>query len=289
VDNSAHSYYDAAVIELRRRFANGLLIQGSYTYSKSMTNAFASSSVVASNFVSLRNRNLNKVLSPFDVRHSFKVNWTYELPFGNGKMFFGNASRLADAFLGGWSIIGATRWQSGTPVNFGNVQLIGMTRDELEKMLDVYYNVTLSGSTAVLPATYLPADVISNTRLAFALGSPTGKFLAPATFGGCVQRYVGECGFSNLVVHGPDFLKVDLSLSKRFKIDEKRSIELRGAFYNALNNHPFRIGGWAADVVNVSGAATDFGRYQNGTVYQDTSTTNDPCGRIVELILRINF
>jgi hypothetical protein len=300
VDNSANSWYDAGVIELRRRFAQGFLVQGNYTYSKSMTNAFASSATASSNFVSLRDRSLNKTLSPFDVRHSFKVNWVYEFPFGKGKQFFGGINRLADAFLGGWSVIGAYRWQSGTPINFGNVQLIGMTAKELESAIGVYYNTKLTPTSAnpsgVVPVTYLPADIIVNSTAAFNRQPATGKFIAPAGYDNCLQRYVGECGFSTLVVHGPDFSKLDLSLSKKIRIDEKRNVELRGAFYNALNSHPFRVGGWGGDVVNVSGLAAserlggaDFGRYFNGTVYQDTSTTNDPGGRIVELILRLNF
>lgn len=300
VDNSANSWYNAAVIELRRRFSGGLLIQANYTYSKSQTDAYAASAVVASNFVSLRDRNLNKTLSPFDVRHSFKVNWTYELPIGKGKPFLNVSNRWADALVGGWSVIGAVRWQSGTPINFGNVQLVGMDRKELEDMIgQVYYSQSgvLSGNrqgsatpiAGVYPATFLPADVILATREAFALGNPSGKFIAPASYGGCLQRYAGECGFSNLVVHGPDFTKVDLSLSKRIKFDEKRNVELRGAFYNAFNKPYFRVGGWAADAVNVTPNGTDFGLYTNGTVYQDLSTTNDPGGRVIELILRINF
>jgi hypothetical protein len=60
-----------------------------------------------------------------------------------------------------------------------------------------------------------------------------------------------------------------------------------------LNNPQWRVGGWAADFVNVGGLnLTNFGQLLNvpaATVYQDTSTTNDQGGRTIELILRINF
>jgi hypothetical protein len=85
---------------------------------------------------------------------------------------------------------------------------------------------------------------------------------------------------------------LDASLSKKIRFDEKRNVELRAAFYNALNNPQWRVGGWAADVVTLTQAnltGTTFGQLLNGTVYQDTSTTNDQGGRTVELILRINF
>lgn len=295
VDNSAESNYNGLVLELRRRFADGLLIQGSYAYSKALTNFFGASSVVANNFVSQRNRELNYTNSPFDVRHAFKVNWVYELPVGKGKWLLGDSNSLVNAFLGDWSVFGSVRLQSGTPINFGNVQLVGMTRDELQKAIKVR-----KGDRVV---TYLPDDIILNTQKAFDInvnnsngygttfgtGGPTGRFIAPAGYGNCIQRFAGECGFSNLVVYGPKFFKADISLAKKIRLGETRNIDLRANFLNAFNTAEFRVGGWAADVVNIGSGGATFGQLGNGTVYQDTSTTNDPGGRIIEFVLRINF
>lgn len=50
----------------------------------------------------------------------------------------------------------------------------------------------------------------------------------------------------------------------------------------------FCVGGWGADTVVLGGGAT-FGQPGAGTAYQDVSITNDPGGRIVEFMLRINF
>lgn len=293
VDNSTETSYDALQIELRRRLSNGLLVQGSYTFGKALSNAFASSAVVASNFRSLRDRDLNNTNSPFDVRHAFKINAIYELPFGKGQPFFSGINRLTDALIGGWSIIPVIRLQSGTPINFGNVNLVGMDREELQKAIGVYYSQNLkygTGAAAVAPASFLPADIIQNSFAAFNNQSFQGRAIVPASFGGCIQQYAGQCGFSNLVVHGPKFFRTDFSLSKRIRFDETRNVELRMAMYNALNNTQWRVGGWAADVVNVTNMnAAGFGQFTNGTAYQDTSTTNDPGGRTIELILRINF
>lgn len=294
VSNDTETSYDAGVIEVRRRFAQGLRFQASYTYSKALSNAYASSSVVFSGFSTLRDRSLNKTQSPFDLRHAFKFDAIYDLPFGRGRAYFSNLNPIADAFLGGWSLIPVLRYQSGSPFNLGNVQLVGITREELQKEVKVR-----KGDTVV---TYLPDDIIRNTQAAFNVdptnptgysaqfGVPTGRFIAPAGFGNCIQRFTGECGFSNVVLYGPNFLRFDVSLSKRIRIDEKRNVELRAAFLNAPNNASFRVGGWAADVINITnfGAAT-FGELGNGTAYLDTSTTNDPGGRLIDIIVRINF
>ncbi len=288
VDNGTNSSYDAAVIELRRRLSNGLLISGSYTYSKSLADFYGSSSIVFRNFSTLRNRDLDKTTSPFDLRHAFKVNWIYELPFGKGKAFFKDINRWTDALVGGWSVIGALRMQSGSPVSFGHVQLVGMTPEELENSIGVYHNIQLANGSAI-PAAYLPADIIDNSAAAANLQPFNGRAIAPATFGNCIEEFTGQCGFTNLVLHGPNFAKLDVSLSKKIRFDERRNVELRAAFYNALNSPQFRIGGWSSNAPTANFGSTTFGQFLNGTAYQDTSTTNDPGGRIIELVLRINF
>jgi hypothetical protein len=240
VDNSTKTYYDAVQIELRRRLSDGLLIQGNYTFSKSISNYYASSNSVAKNYFSLHDRSLEKGISPNDITHSFKTNFLYELPVGRGQRFLGNASGLLNGFLGGWGFNGSIRVQSGNPVNFGNVQLVGMTRDELQKLIEVR-----RGVSAVF---YLPEEVITNTARAFAVtyatgsnqpiytnGAPTGKYLAPAGAGNCIQAYTGQCGFANLVIKGPRFVRPDLSLVKKVRFSESNNLELRAEFLNAFN------------------------------------------------------
>ena len=42
--------------------------------------------------------------SDFDVRHRFVLNSIYELPFGHGKKFFGEAGGFANQVVGGWQV-----------------------------------------------------------------------------------------------------------------------------------------------------------------------------------------
>lgn len=68
VDNGGSTSYHALVIELRR-LSHGLLVQGSYTFSKPLTNEFDSRSDDLYPYVTLRKPGLNKTNSPFDIRH----------------------------------------------------------------------------------------------------------------------------------------------------------------------------------------------------------------------------
>ena len=229
------------------------------------------------------------------MTHSFKTNFIYELPFGRGQRFLGGTSGLVNHVVGGWGFNGSIRVQSGNPVSFGNVQLVGMTRKDLQKLIEVRKNPT--------NVTYLPEDVIVNTARAFAVtytnvagqppvavytnGAPTGRYIAPAGTGNCLQAYTGQCGFSNLVIKGPRFVRPDLSLVKKLRFSENNNLELRAEFLNAFNAPNFLIGSAGNDVNTVAGSSTFAGTITNA--YQDTSTTNDPGGRLVQLVVRWNF
>jgi hypothetical protein len=300
VNNNGQTWYDAATIEFRRRMSRGLLIQANYTFGKALGNTYASSAVVFDQPATLRDYHLRRDVSPFDVTQAFKSNFIYELPVGRGRQFLGNSKGLVNGFLGGWTFNGNIRLQSGSAVNFGNVQLVGMTRKDLQKAIGIYRDQANSDNSAFSGQVYyLPLDIRLNTFRAnstsftaagavYTQGAPSGRFIAPAGFGNCVQAIVGGCGFNNLVIKGPSFFRFDLSVSKKIKFTERMNFEMRAEALNAFNNINFLVGG-AGNDVNGGGALNSgfFGRYT--AAYQDTSTTNDPGGRLVQLVLRLNF
>lgn len=293
VENNGRTYYDAAVVELRRRLSKGLLVQGSYTFARALSNFPVSSSAVFYQPRSLRNIDGDKTLSPFGITHALKANWIYELPIGRGKMLFGNAGGVMDRVVGGWEFHGTARVQSGSPNDFGNVTLVGMTRNDLQKALKIRFD------DANKIVYYLPQDIIDNTIKANnvsatsatgygALGAPTGRYIAPASTAACVEGYGGQCGTNHLILYGPKFARFDLSAVKKIKITERVNFEFRAEFLNAFNNINFLLGSAGSDVVSVGGFGNaTFG--QTSSAYQDTSTTNDPGGRLIQFVGRINF
>src|SRR5688572_27973652 len=112
VDNSNKTWYDSAVIEVRRRMSDGLRISANYVFSKAQANAYASSSVIFAGF-SQREGGLElaKNVQPFDIRHQFKFDATWDIPFGPGQKFFSNGNWFVDGLLGGWTILPTVRWQ----------------------------------------------------------------------------------------------------------------------------------------------------------------------------------
>ena len=308
VNNTGQTWYDAFTFEFRRRLAKGLLVQSSYTFGKSLSNEFASSSAVFDQPATLRNNWLKKGYSTFDIRHGFKTNFIYELPFGKGKSFLSNAGGWKDRLVGGWGFNGNVRIQSGIPFAFnapnglfdyggtiqqntGNFQLVGMTAKDLQKAVGVYH--AADGFTYLLPQ-----DIRDNTVKAFNIsmtatgpayttGAPTGRFIAPPGFN-CNQAFIGQCGFANLVLHGPRFTRFDLALAKKIRFTESVNLELRMEFLDAFNNINFQPGSPSNDL-NTLGNLTNsqFGRITSA--YQDLSTTNDPGGRVGQVVVRLNF
>jgi hypothetical protein len=308
MENGEKTWYDSAVFEVRRRLSNGLRLQASYVYAKAFSNGFPSqintggfgAIAAATNdqnngaTVTLRNPDLDKGYAQTDIRHAFKFDATYDLPFGRGRELFTNANWFTNALVGGWSILPTLRWQSGSPFLLENVQLVGMTVKELQQSVGVYKKASV--------VRYLPDDIITNTIAAFnvdvtsatgyssANGVPTGRFIAPAGYGNCQARYPGECGFRRLVLYGPGFFKLDASLGKKIIIDEKRNVELRATFFDVLNRTNWRVGGWTGNFTNVTNMnAATFGELGANTAFQDPFGSNDPGGRIIDLTLRINF
>ena len=305
VNNSGKTWYDAVTVEFRRRMSRGLLFQANYTFGKSLANTFASSSSVFDQPATLRNPDGKKGPTPFDITQALKFNFIWEVPVGSGRAFMSNASKLTDSLVGGWGLNGNVRIQSGSPFffaspvsigpgiqNTGNFQLVGMSLKELQDTVGVY-----RGSDGFIYA--LPQDIRENTIKAFNVamtsggpvytqGAPTGRFLAPAGFGNCAQSVIGECGFSHLVLKGPAFFRYDMSVVKKIRFTENVNIEMRLEMLNVFNNINFLVGAAGNDVNAVGNlTSTAFARMTNA--YQDLSTTNDPGGRVGQLVLRVNF
>jgi hypothetical protein len=168
-----------------------------------------------------------------------------------------------------------------------------MTRSDLQAAVRMRFN---DGAKI---AYFLPQDIIDNTIRAFntsatsangygAAGAPTGRYIAPASAGSCIEVYNGQCGGTSLILYGPHLTRFDMSIVKKTRISERVNVELRGEFLNAFNNINFLVG----SPNNDTNTATNFSNAAFGQVtqaYNDQSTTYDPGGRLIQFVLRINF
>jgi hypothetical protein len=299
--NGINTLFNALQIELRRRLSNGLLVQASYQFGKALSNSFTSSSSVLSNPRTLRRPDLDKAPSPWDIRHAFKVDWIYELPFGPGKPFASGTNPILSRIVGNWQFGGVARIQSGPSILFtsgratfnqndAGVVLRNISAKQLQDLIKIR-KTTVCDPTCHGVVFWLPDSFINNTKAAFEVGGktvadldPNAPYLGPPTT-------PGELG-DRLVLYGPRFVRFDLNVIKRIRITERTNFEGRVQFLNAFNNINFFVGSIASvnsPLRTISGNDSNFG--QTRAAYQDptVSGTNDPGGRLIEFQLRLNF
>ena len=283
--NWGSSYYDAGQVEIRRRLSSGLLIQGSYVWAHSLINGAINNSASANQPTTLRNLRLDRTPPTYDIRHAIKANWIYEFPFGRGRHFLSSAPNpVLRKALEGWELAGTTRIQAGQPsrltsgracinANECGVVLHNITNKQLQDMIGVYKT---TGSNGIGILYDLPLDIIQNSEAAFNQGGftldPSKPYVGP-------QTTAGSLGY-NYYLRGPWQKHFDVSLVKKTKIGERANVEARAQALNVLNVTNFYLGS-----TSVNG--TSFG--QITSAFRDTSNANDPGGRILEFVLRINF
>jgi hypothetical protein len=275
-DSGAFSDYHALQIELRRRLSRGFAINGSYQYALEGGSAFLGF-------------HFGRAMNPVDnVRHAIKAQWSWEIPVGRGERFGGAMHPVLDGILGGWEFSGATRIQARM-VDFGNVRLVGMSVNDLQKMYK--YDLRVNPDNSLVTPYMLPDDVILNTQRAFStsptsptgysdLGVPVGRYIAPANSADCVQLKAGDCAPRTLLIRAPFFTRVDIGVTKRFRLRGNTNFELRADVLNLFDNINF------FPVDTPGGGDTIF---QADEAYRDTDNTFDPGGRLGQLVFRLNW
>ena len=243
--NGGTSKYDSMQLELRHRQSRGLTFDLSYVFGRQYGSTRYSFKVDRVPTLSSG--------SGGGVTHALKADWVYELPFGQGKWIGGNVTRKMNWLIGGWQFNGIARIQSGRLVDLGNVRLVGMTVKDVENMFQLRIDPTNKNKVWMLPQ-----DVIDNTVRAFgvsatsatgygSLGAPTGRYFAPANGRDCMESIpsnYGQCGTRSLVVTGPTFEQIDVSLGKRIYVTSRVTFDFTAQIINALNHVNFTpVGG----------------------------------------------
>jgi hypothetical protein len=199
--NNAYSNYHSLMVRLERRYANGLQLTGSYTWSKMME---------ATRWLTEAIPVLEYRIANEDRAHRFVAGANYDLPFGKGKHFFGSSGRALNILIGGWSMNGILTLQSGSPISFDDRNAI-------------YYGGDLEtkGHNGGLD------------RLVF---NPTRFERNPQLQLANNVRYFPS-RFSN--VRGDGLNNIDFSIIKEFRITERVSAQLRGEAFNLANRPIF--------------------------------------------------
>ena len=283
VTNGPSTKYNGIQLILNRRYADGFQVQANYTYSKGFQSDFYA---FRKAYVEREQNYSNGSASLGNVRHNMGVNWVYDLPFGRGKKWGSGAGGAMNRLIGDWSIMGLVRWQSGRMVDYGNVRLVGMTKEDVAKMHQLRKSTDPNNAFRTL-VWMLPEDVIDNTVKAFNIsatgytqGTPEGRYFAPANSPSCLETVAGygDCGVQSVIVTGPQVFRTDITIGKRFDISGPVKGEFQWMIFNLFNNTNFNpVGGTLAS--SYVGSVKDN--------YQVTSAVDQ--SRTMQLAFRLLF
>jgi hypothetical protein len=225
LSNRATSDYDALQLQFQRRLAQGLQVLASHSWAHSLDTASASSYGLGNNTsTSLGNPNLSRGPSDFDIRQSFSVALTYQLPYPK-------LNTLSEAVLGGWSLKSVIQARSAPPVDVYDSSFFRLTggfltnvRPDVEPGIPLY----LSGSQ------YPGGRAFNNTPDQGGSGCQ-GPFCPPPVDRNGIPTREGNLPRNSL--RGFGATQWDLAIHREFPIREALKLQFRAELFNVLN-HP---------------------------------------------------
>lgn len=299
------SYYHGLQMQAEKRFSGGLSFLGTYTWSKvrsdayDLLNGFSAGNYRAPQVPGIGIHH-DYGLANFDTRNVIHFSGGYELPFGKGKHFMGNASSLANGVVGGWSVQWIATLQGGQPV-----QLFCPTGTSTGTSC---YAFVLKGQNPKISrhvdpnngyvAMWNPAAFAQPCQLEATTADPTGPSAPiPGSPLGCIPLtgLAALGGNQPSQVEGPGYHKLDFSLFKNFQLTERFRMQFRTEFFNILNHPNFNAPGFGGNGVAAVSGATNFtpngdGTYGNGA-FGETGSSRDGAysSREIQFALKLYF
>ena len=228
--------YHALNFSAQKRFGQGLGFLVAYTLSKNLHSGlnppFGGVEVLAPPSVAHEGYGGHRVryLSTFDRTHNLAFTWSYQLPFGRGQRWGGDASGAVNHIIANWRVIGWHNYMSGPPISLGRVNRTGAPI-----------------SLGVSHGSYDPNGPNQLTLNADAF-SPENRFVA---FGDTDQLPdIRQFGYS----------MENLSILKDFQFAEDVRFEFGAEFFNAFNRAQFY------NLDTFIFRPTSFGRYSSAAL-----------------------
>jgi hypothetical protein len=237
LDDGATSNYHGLLLSIQHRRTNGLTVQGNYTWSRCIGDFEEAQLGIPSQYAYPGMRSYYRGNCNQDRRHNFNLSTVYETPrFANSTL---------RTLAGGWRVSGIVRVLSGSFMT-------------VTSGLDTSLTQAIGGDRAnqVLPDPYAP-------NKGFDQWINRAAFVQPA------DGQWGNMGVNNIL--GPANIRVDMGLTRTFRVRENQSLEFRAEAFNLPN------------LVNLTNPVTNLNSQQFGKI----TTVGDP--RILQFALKYAF
>ncbi len=246
------SNYHGLAAKFEKRYSSGLTMVSSYTYGHALANT--GTTLSGSSGFGLYDITCGfgceYSTAAWDVRHRFVTSFNYDLPFGRGKKFGTDVSKVADAVLGGWQTNGILTFSSGQPFTFRSqncVSSFASCRPD-----------AVAGSS--------PMDAPAGGRTPDQWFDVTAVQNPAVGTGGNIGPQTGV---------GPGIKNLDFSLFKTVSLTERFRLQFRSEWLNMSNTPRFAVG--------------SIGNTQGSGNYGRLSATLPGSARNVQFALRFMF
>ena len=202
------STYHALQMSVTRRMSGGLMLAGSYAWSKAFDEG--------ENHQNSYDVRASRAIASFDIPHRLVLSALYELPFGHGRRFGSTARPLVNAVAGGWQINAIIMMQSGTPLTLTASNTAGL-----------FNPVTRANWNGQDPRLDTPRE--ERLQRWF----DTSAFSQPSAFS------FGNAGTTFPLLRTDSVRNLDLSLFKMFELSGRVRLQARIEAFNALNRVQF--------------------------------------------------
>ena len=250
--SDGNSWYNAGLLEVRKRFSKGLLAQLSYTFSRNIDTTQASTffsdgtNGTTSAFPEFPGLNYNKGLADYHAKHNLVINFIYDLPALKG------LSGVANALVNGWQLAGIANARSGNPLT------VFVQTNRSRSQWAPSLGPGIGPDRASLAQGFTSQTAVT--------GSPD-QYFNPAAFVLQTAGTLGTTGRGAFI--GPNLRAFDLSALKSFKIKalgDKMRLQIRAETFNLFNRTNFApplLTAFAGTETNPNATLSTFGRIRS--------------------------
>jgi hypothetical protein len=224
--SDGNSWYNAGILELRKRWSRGVNFQSSYTFSRNIDTTQASTffsdatNGTTTAFPEFPGMNYNKGLADYNAKHNWVVNFTWAMPFARG--LDGWEGKLLD----GWELTGIGQARSGNPLTV----FVARNRSRSQWSPSLAPGIGFDRASVAPGFTYESA----------VLGGPD-QYFDPKAF---VLQPAGTLGNTGRgAFTGPNYRSFDLAAVKRTSfhspLGDATNLQLRVEAFNLFNRANF--------------------------------------------------
>ena len=249
-----NSVYHSAQVKVEKRFAQGASVLGSYTWAKLMSDTDTLTAWLepgggmgVQNWYNLK---AEKSVALYDVPHRAVISFIYDLPFGKGKPFLGDATGAVERIVAGWGVNGITTFQSGNPLSMSMAVNTSNSQGGGQRPNSTGQSANLTGAAQDRLSRWFNTSAFTST---------------PAFQFGNVAR-----SLTDVRSHG--IANYNFTIFKNTKINERFGLQFRTEIFNLFNRVQFGYPG------------TQLGNPQFGVI---SGQYNDP--RLIQFALRLQF